>query len=219
MKTETRSFVGTELRAADGEEFVITGLAAPYNKKTKIAGVFTEQVAKGAFARSLREGADVCCLFNHDPSRILGRTKSGTLTLTDSPEGLRFRCELDKSSQSHRDIYASVKRGDTSECSFAFTVPKGGDEWDGDQRTLRDVNLLDVSVVTSPAYPGTSADARSSSNEERTSCDCDCDECKAGDCDECSDEDCDCEGCTDCGQRSKPDDVTALRHKLEAVRL
>jgi HK97 family phage prohead protease len=101
---------------------------------------------------------------NHDANIVLGRTRSGTLVLSDSRDGLRFLCQLDKSQQSHKDLYASVKRGDISECSFAFAVNGEGQTWTRDQkqRTLTDVNLFDVSIVTNPAYPtGTSVQVRS----------------------------------------------------------
>jgi hypothetical protein len=72
-------------------------------------------------------------------------------------------------------LYEKVRRGDVSECSFAFTVTKEGQRWsqrqkpgtDGTKmehyyavRTLTDVNLLDVSPVTEPAYPDTRVGAR-----------------------------------------------------------
>ena len=65
-----------------------------------------------------------------------------------------------------------MKRGDVSQCSFAFTVRDGAEDWDNAEdergakfarRTIREVNLLDVSAVTYPAYsaPGaTSVQAR-----------------------------------------------------------
>ena len=76
----------------------------------------------------------------------------------------------------------SVQRGDLNGCSFAFMVDDArmceykeeeiDDEEDGMRgmvkraaraiiRTIRDfANLIDVSVVTHPAYPQTSVDAR-----------------------------------------------------------
>jgi HK97 family phage prohead protease len=95
--------------------------------------------------------------------------RSGTLKVAEDDKGLAFRCQLDKNQQAHRDLHASVKRGDISECSFAFSVPDGGADFsDGKdetgqrclKRTLRNVTLHDVSVVTHPAYPQTSVDAR-----------------------------------------------------------
>ncbi len=159
-KMEQRSFSGMQLRAAAG--FVLEGVAASYNTPSRDLGGFTEKIAPGAFTRSLREGKDVKCLFNHDANLILGRVKNGTLTLTDTPEGLAFRCQLDQRSQMHKDLHASVQRGDIDECSFAFIVRDGGQKWNGSLRTVTDVDLCDVSVVTYPAYPtGTSASARS----------------------------------------------------------
>jgi uncharacterized protein len=168
-KIEQRTFSGVQVRAAAGAAFTLEGIAASYNKPSKPIpggpnGTFTEYIRPGAFARALRNKQDVKALFNHNANTILGRTKNGTLTLTDTPAGLAFRVQLNQKMQSHKDLYASVKRGDISECSFAFAVPKGGDKWNSDysKRTLTDVDLFDVSVVTDPAYgdAATSVDAR-----------------------------------------------------------
>jgi len=158
------------VRTMAGDEFALVGYAAMFDNWSKNLGGFVERVAPGAFVRSLRAQADVKALFNHQPDNILGRTKSGTLVLTQDEKGLRFRVQLNRNSQQHRDLYESVQRGDIDECSFAFTVPSGGDDWaDGSDpetgescamRTLKDVDLLDVSVVTYPAYNATSVGAR-----------------------------------------------------------
>jgi uncharacterized protein len=108
---------------------------------------------------------DVRALINHDPTRILGRTKSGTLKLADSASGLNFRVELPDTGYA-RDLHESIKRGDISQCSFAFTANE--DEWtdeeiDGEMcsiRTLKSVTVFDVSAVTYPAYEETSVSAR-----------------------------------------------------------
>src|SRR5579862_4104670 len=102
---------------------------------------------------------------------ILGRLENGTLSVEEDSRGLKWRCQLNPASQQHRDIYESVKRGDINECSFAFTVRDGGEDW-GEatdergarfiRRTITDCNLLDVSCVTNPAYgSGTTVAARS----------------------------------------------------------
>lgn len=170
--TELRYSIGSELRAVL-ENFEISGIAAAYMVNSRNLGGFVERIAPTAFVRSLRDKADVKMLLNHQPDNILGRTKSNTLVLSDSPQGLRFRCKLDESNSFHQSVYASIKRGDLDECSFAFQVPDGGDDWQDNGavdengqrcalRTLKDVTLLDASVVTYPAYPqGTHVDARS----------------------------------------------------------
>ncbi len=182
---ETRGTLkATEVRASKAAgKFELTGRCASYNVPTKInevGGPFLEQVAPGAFSRSLREGADVKATFNHSQDHVLGRTKSGTLILSDSKAGLNFRCILDPNNSMHRDVHASVARQDLSEGSFAFRVPPGGDEWgtttDDETgrsiplRTLKDVDLVDVApAVTYPAYKGdaTSVSARAAAAAHR----------------------------------------------------
>jgi len=161
-----RRSVPASLRAATGEKFELRGIAAAYGVESKDLGGFTEVVSRSAFKRALREQQDVFALVNHSPDQVLGRTKNNTLTLSDSPDGLRFVVKLNPESLAHRNLYASVKRGDISECSFAFKVHDGGEKWEqrgyGKKvRTLTDVDLFDVSAVTYPAYPtGTSVEAR-----------------------------------------------------------
>jgi HK97 family phage prohead protease len=167
-KVEKRT-VKASVLAGDSNDFVLVGLAASYNTLSADVGGFKEVIAPGAFKRALANKADVRCLVNHDNSQILGRTKSGTLTLSDSPEGLRFLCKLNPESEAHRNIYAAVQRGDLDQCSFAFqpVADKYENVTDASgrafsRRTVSDLNLFDVSVVTFPAYPnGTRVQARS----------------------------------------------------------
>ncbi len=165
-----------EMRAmGEGDEMALVGYAAKFNSPSKQmtdkSGIqFVEMIAPGAFTRAIAEKQDVRCLFNHNNDRVLGRTSSGTLVLSQDDKGLAFRCALDPTNTEHRNLHASVKRGDISECSFAF-APNGeeGDDWQDTRsasgswmlkRTLKDVNLFDVSAVTHPAYNDTSVSAR-----------------------------------------------------------
>lgn len=119
-KIERRS-VGASLRA-DSSKFELAGTAVAYNQLSSDLGGFRERFLPGAFARCLRSNPEVKCLFNHNSDVVLGRTQNGTLTLQDGPDGLRFVCKLNEASQAHRDLHASISRGDINECSFAFTV-------------------------------------------------------------------------------------------------
>lgn len=167
---QRRTIIASELRTGTGDEFALVGYAATFNNLSHNLGGFRERIAPGAFGRSLKAGADVRFLLNHAPDNILGRTRSGTLTLSEDEKGLKFRCLLNRASSFSSDVYQAVKRGDISECSFAFTVPQGGDLWESGRdadsgatiqiRTLKDVDLMDCSLATYPAYPSTSADSR-----------------------------------------------------------
>lgn len=86
---------------------------------------------------------------------MLGRTRSGTLRLTEDAKGLAFSLDLPDTAAG-RDVLALAERGDLGGMSFGFTVPKGGEAWDGNRRSLRAVNLAEISVVQAwPAYSGT----------------------------------------------------------------
>lgn len=132
----------------------LTGYVAKFNNATAIGG-FTEVIRAGAFAASLASGRDIIAMADHDPARVLGRTKSGSLTLAEDATGLAFSLEV-PDTQTGRDLIALAERGDLGGCSFGFTVPAGGDSWNGNNRELRAVNLSEVSIVQAwPAYTDT----------------------------------------------------------------
>jgi uncharacterized protein len=168
---EIRSFELMELRVDAGQNGAPTiyGYASVYDTLSEDLGYFREKVAKGAFARAIRED-DVRGLFNHNPLYVLGRNKAGTLKLWEDIHGLRFEVQP-PDAQWARDLAESIKRGDINQMSFGFQTIKAEWEYIDDAaraaelktdviRTLLEVRLLDISVVTYPAYPHTSADVR-----------------------------------------------------------
>lgn len=153
-----------ELRAeSQGDKFQLTGYAALFDSPSKNLGGFVENIAPGAFDRALREKQVVRFTFNHSADHVLARNDNGSLSLATDSKGLKFKAQLNPNIQQHRDLFEACKSGLYNECSFAFTVAPAGQLWssDGAQRTLLDVDLLDVSLVATPAYEGTSAAARS----------------------------------------------------------
>ena len=154
LQFERRAFAA-ELRAKGRR---LEGYAATFGAEARIAD-FTETIAAGAFAASLAERADILALVDHDPGRVLARTKSGTLRLAEDSRGLAFDLDLPATSAGN-DVLALAERGDLGGASFAFTVRR--DRWDGERRTLESVDLHEVSIVQSwPAYPSTIVQARS----------------------------------------------------------
>jgi hypothetical protein len=185
MELERRIFGATEVRASKNADGTMTvkGYAARYNVLSHDLGGFRERIAPGAFDDIMGTDPDVVCLLNHDNNKILGRTTAGTLRLEADSRGLAFECDL-PNTQAGRDTYESVKRGDLNGCSFAFQLGERMDEFNDEEieddegivekyrakarkvvkqivRTIRKFkSLLDVSIVTSRAYPNTSVDAR-----------------------------------------------------------
>lgn len=140
---------------ADGDTVAVEGYATVYDTPYDVGGLFTETIARGAATKSAQE-ADVRFLVNHD-GIPLARTKSGTMSLTSDDVGLLVRAELSAESTLAADVLDAMRRGDLDEMSFAFSVVNG--EWSKDysERTIREVKLYDVSVVTYPANPATHA--------------------------------------------------------------
>lgn len=162
---ELRVFpLSLEIRAEEGQPPTLEGYAAVYNAESVDLGGFTEIIEPGFFENVLDD--DVRSLWNHNPDMVLGRTRAGTLSLSDDGEGLRISNQLPDNSWG-RDALVSIQRGDVDQMSFGFTVRKGGDEWHtAEGRTTRTLKrggcaaLYDVSPVTYPAYPQTSVQAR-----------------------------------------------------------
>jgi len=157
---EKRIAQQVELRADESGTKTLTGYAAVFNSPTDIGGYFTEQIAPGAFAETIK--GDVRCLFNHQSGNVLGRTKSGTLRLLEDAHGLRFEVDLPDTALG-RDVGTLVARGDISGCSFDFRAMKQSwdDTVDPPKRTLEKVEISEVSIVTFPAYADTTVGVRS----------------------------------------------------------
>lgn len=148
--------------AVGAEGRTLRGLAIPYGVETRINGG-TESIRAGAVTASLA-GRDILALVDHDAGKVLGRTKSGTLRLSEDERGLSYEIDLPDTTAA-RDVLALVERGDVGGMSFGFTTPKGGDAWRGTHRELRTIHLHEISVITShPAYAATTVEARSAVN-------------------------------------------------------
>lgn len=136
----------------------LSGYAASYNDPTAIGG-FTERIAPGAFTKSLASGRDVLALLDHRADVLLGRTRSGSLKLSEDAKGLRFELSLPDTAAA-RDVIALTERGDLGGMSFGFVAID--EAWDGNTRELRQVELHEISVVQSwPAYQSTEINLRS----------------------------------------------------------
>jgi HK97 family phage prohead protease len=171
------------LRAADkgtNSPGSLMGYAAVFGSRSQDLGDFVEMLCagrcgragcRGAFTNALEKKQDVRFLLNHDANVVLGRTKNGTLKLSQDTRGLCFDVAL-PNTQAGRDVHAMVSDGLIDQCSFAFKVDddNGGESWDEETdsrtgkkqrvRTVHGCNLFDASVVTYPAYLDTSVGAR-----------------------------------------------------------
>lgn len=149
-------------RSESDNEKYIEGYFAVFNQQTELYRNAFEEIAQGAFDNSLKNN-DIRCLFNHDTAKVLGRTGNNTLELRVDSHGLWGRVKVNPNDKEANDIYARVQRGDISGCSFGFNPINEETEFRDDgaiKWRVLEADTLEVSIVTFPAYPQTSIQAR-----------------------------------------------------------
>lgn len=154
----TFDFTVEESRA-DGLE--LEGYAAVFNSPTTIdswEGKFTEQIAPGAFARTIKEKSPVL-QFDHGHHPLIGGLPIGRIrSLKEDNHGLGVRARLSDNWLIH-PVRDAIRDGAITGMSFRFTVK--GEEWDDDRRTITDVDLHELGPVVFPAYRDTTVGVRS----------------------------------------------------------
>jgi HK97 family phage prohead protease len=160
------AYTNLELRALDDSEdgWTVSGYAAVFDSPSEPLP-WTEFVRRGAFKKTINDGADVRLLIDHT-GVPLARTKSGTLTLREDDKGLFMEARLDPNNPDAVKMRSALMRGDVTQMSFAFETIKDGWNSDRSVRELKEVRLHDVSLVTYPAYEETSAEIRNNQSNE-----------------------------------------------------
>ncbi|MEB4861150.1 HK97 family phage prohead protease [Priestia megaterium] len=143
-----------ETRSLDeNREVVIEGYINRFNQQSEYLG-FYEKVAPDAFTRSLKERENIMALYNHDGGKPLGRTDNGSLELWTDKVGLRFRLKPNMNLFYVQDVMELIKTDEVRGCSFGFfCVDDEKEVVDGVvHRTLKDVELFEVTITPDPAY-------------------------------------------------------------------
>lgn len=137
----------------------LEGYAAVFGKSANIGG-FSETIRSGAFKETLNNNKDILALVDHNTSKLLGRTSSGSLRLAEDTRGLHFELDVPQT-QLGQDILAMAERRDLGGMSFGFRPTD--EAWPtSETRELIAVDLLEVSIVQAfPAYSQTTITARS----------------------------------------------------------
>lgn len=167
MKREVRPMMTEFITREDGDMPTIEGYFSVFGSIYEIAPGMTEEVAPGAFSRSLA-GGDIRALTNHDTTLVLGRTKAHTLELKEDQHGLWGKISINPKDADAMNLYERVRRGDVDQCSFGFEIVNEETDFRDDGSvhwTIKDVNLYEVSACTFPAYKETNIAARSDERE------------------------------------------------------
>lgn len=157
FRVELRSSI-----SADGRYLV--GHAAVFDQIADLGPQGLESVASTAFTRALaKDTTDARALINHDPNMLLGRQSAGTLSVEADKHGLAYEIDLPDTTYAN-NLRTLVKRGDLTGGSFGV-IPGKISRSTHDGRMLRThtdfEDLVDISVVTFPAYEGTDTALRS----------------------------------------------------------
>ena len=132
-------------------------------------GPYTEIVSAGAFAKTLGVDPLVEFTINHGAGGgiPMAHTRNGTLTLSETDDGLDYEAFVDPSRSDVADMLKALERGDLAEASFKFRITRG--KWSPDYTEYRieevDLNRGDVSAVNFGANPNASSGLRSAAAE------------------------------------------------------
>ena len=155
---EYRSMKMRMLTTDNGEPmYMVEGYASTFEpyKLLTIDGIdYFERIEPTAFDDA--DLSDVVFRVDHE-GRVYARTSAGTVNVWHDEHGLGNRVDLSKT-QAARELYADIEAGNYPHMSFAFTVAKDGDSYDGATHTRtisRIAKVFDVSPVSFPANPGT----------------------------------------------------------------
>jgi uncharacterized protein len=196
MPTETKNLAREDLcrsvpftltrdGESDGDGLTFEGYGAVFNSPTRIdswEGMFDEQIAPGAFKKSIREKTPRF-QFDHGHHPLIGSIPIGRITdIHEDTSGLYVEARL-SDNWLVEPIRDAIAEGSVDGMSFRFSVVR--DEWrdkDGklvkpDEvldllwddregrgpllRTLKEVKIAEVGPVVWPAYEATSASVRS----------------------------------------------------------
>ena len=168
----TNPSLGRELRSAklelrdavgdDGRYVAFEGYGTVWEHSYDVyggveLGGWVERVAKGAAAKTLSEGGNKALLYQHSDSRVLATTRTGLLTMSEDDIGLLVRAELDTSVSWIADLVRQIESGTIDEMSIGFYAMRS--EWNANftDRTIREIKLVEASVVWAGANDATVA--------------------------------------------------------------
>jgi HK97 family phage prohead protease len=166
---EKRALVGA--RASNPEGRILIGYGAKYGEETDLSDELSEVILEGAFISCVERGDNIALLRDHEPGKLLARTRSATLKVEADSTGLHFSTTSLPDTELADETLELVKRGDLSGCSFAFMIGEGDDEYSrkvdpatGKTYVLRSIRnfscVFDISLCTFPQYNSPSVSAR-----------------------------------------------------------
>jgi len=146
-------------------KIIIDGYVNAVERASKVLydtrGEFIEKIRSGVFQKALERADNVDVLLDHEHDRKLADTKSGKAKLYEDNIGLRAIVEIEDA-----EVIQKARENKLRGWSFGFFCNKEDRKTNEDgieERTVRDLDLLEVSIIDDkkyPAYIGTSIEMR-----------------------------------------------------------
>lgn len=145
MEHKSLSLESVQLKFDDsGRKF--SGYASVFNGLDS----YGDTITKGAYSETIaNRDRPIQMRWNHH-GPIIGKWTS----LEEDEKGLRVEGELTPGHSVAEDAYALLKHGAVTGMSIGYRVPKGGSVKQGDGLLINRIDLIEISVVESPADLG-----------------------------------------------------------------
>lgn len=133
-----------EIKAASDGTWEVSGYASTFGSVDRVG----DTIMKGAFDRSLSDGRRIKFLYAHDPSQVLGVP----ISLKADDHGLFGRFKISRT-RLGEDVHTLLKDGALDSFSIGFYIDDLDFDPETGTRLLKDIDLLEASVVAIPANP------------------------------------------------------------------
>ena len=143
MERKNLSLGEFEIKFDEARKGFFSGYASKFN------GVDShgDTVIPGAYSKTVTQRErPIAMRWNHT-GPVIGKW----LKVEEDERGLYVEGELTPGHSVASDVYALMKHGAVSGLSIGYRVPAGGSEKKGDVRLLKQIDLVEISVVESPA--------------------------------------------------------------------
>lgn len=156
----------------DDGKMIVTGIVNKPGEKSEVlysrGKKFVEVIDKGVFAKAIARASKIDYLSSHDPNRILASTANGSMTVEETDEGVVMKAEIVNTTYG-RDAYNLIKSGLIQGMSFGFVAKDetwGKTDEGINLRTIKDMDIFEVSSLRTPAYNQSSISARGLSTDD-----------------------------------------------------
>lgn len=132
-------------KTAEGDFGFFEGFASTFGN----IDLTKDIIEKGAFERTLKSGRLVKLLWQHGFFDVIG----SVVKAEENDEGLFIRGRINLGTEKGREAFALLKAGDLDSMSIGFSVKSAEFDDDTGIRTINEIKLFEVSIVTEPANP------------------------------------------------------------------